>query len=93
MEEHSCVPNPITRDVIFLRGYCTHKGAPIPIPFNKEPTLEKKKQKQKTTSKSQKLQLKKDEQLANTTTLFRQSTRCALLKEVDEDKVAKYYES
>ena len=93
MEEHGCVPNPITRDVIFLGGHCTHKGAPIPIPFDEEPALEKKKRKRKTMSKSQKLRLKEDERLANATTPFHRSTRCALPKEVDEDEAAEYYES
>src|ERR1035437_3981438 len=97
MEEHSCIPNPITRDVIFLGGHCTYKGAPEPIPFKEEPALKtetkKRKRKQKRKSMSQKLCLKEAERLSEATTPFRRSTRYTLLKEVDEDEVAEYYES
>jgi hypothetical protein len=34
MEHHGCIPNPVTREVLFLGGFCTHKGAPKVIPFN-----------------------------------------------------------
>jgi hypothetical protein len=95
MEEHGCVPNPITRDVIFLGGHCTHKGASKPIPLEEEPALKKKtkKRKRKTMSKSQKLRLKEAERLSNATTPFHRSTRCTLPKEVDEDEAAEYYKS
>jgi hypothetical protein len=33
MEQHGCIPNPVTREVLFLGGFCTHKGAPEVIPF------------------------------------------------------------
>ena len=51
IEEHSYVPNPITRDVIFLKGHYTYKGAPKPISFNEEPALKTKTKKQKRRQK------------------------------------------
>jgi hypothetical protein len=33
MEQHGCIPNPVTREVLFLGGFCTHKGAPEVIPY------------------------------------------------------------
>jgi hypothetical protein len=52
MEEHSCIPNPIIRDVIFLGGYYTYKGAPKLIPFEEEPALKTKMKKWRTKRKS-----------------------------------------
>jgi hypothetical protein len=98
MEEHGCVPNPITRDVIFLGGHCTHKGAPEPIPFEEDPALETKaetkrrKQRQKKKSKSQRLRLKEANRLSNAPTPLRRSIRCTLPREVDEDEAAEYYD-
>ena len=34
MEQHGCIPNPVTREVLFLGGFCTHEGAPEVIPYN-----------------------------------------------------------
>ena len=95
MEEHSCVLNPITRDVIFLKGHYTYKGALKPIPLKEEPALKKKtkKRKQKTILKSQRLCLKEAKRLSNAITPFYQSTQYTLPKEVDEDEAAKYYKS
>jgi hypothetical protein len=33
MAQHGCIPNPVTREVLFIGGFCTHKGAPEVIPF------------------------------------------------------------
>ena len=33
MEEHGCIPNPVTRELLFLGGHCRHTGAPPVIPI------------------------------------------------------------
>ena len=33
MTEHGCIPNPVTRDLLFLGGHCQHSGAPPVIPI------------------------------------------------------------
>jgi hypothetical protein len=106
MEQHGCIPNPVTREVLFLGGFCTHKGAPEAIPFNcrdmvkvlegpKRPIIPKSLKKRvnhRGLNKVQQRQRNERNRIA-TGTPFQRSIRCTLPAVVDEDEAREYYES
>jgi hypothetical protein len=98
MKEHGCIPNPVTEELIFLGGHCSHMGAPEVIPFEEDPALntdlESKKHKRRSMYKyNLKLRHQEEKRIKDAKTPFRRSTRCTLPEEVDEDEAAEYYES
>jgi len=108
MEQHGCIPNPVTREVLFLGGFCTHRGAPKVIPFEElvqergiqektsnylpEQSSPTKRRNHRGLSKAQ--QRRRDKKKRITTgTPFQRSIRCTLPAMVDEDEAREYYES
>jgi hypothetical protein len=100
MAKHGCVPNPITRELIFVGDHCKHEGAPPIVPWP-DLYLEKEEcapnpdpnpggaQKKKRKNPLRRLRnLKKQEQkrIQNGG-----SIRCCLPEVVDEDEAAEYY--
>jgi hypothetical protein len=98
MEQHGCIPNPVTREVLFLGGFCTHKGAPEVIPYIdlatevSEISKNQKRKNRRGLTKAQQRQRDEKNRIV-TGTPFQRSVRCTLPIVVEEDEAREYYEN
>jgi hypothetical protein len=108
MEQHGCIPNPVTREVLFLGGFCTHRGAPKVIPFEElvqergiqektsnylpEQSSPTKRRNRRGLTKAQQRQRDEKNRIV-TGTPFQRSVRCTLPTVVEEDEAREYYEN
>jgi hypothetical protein len=87
MEQHGCILNPVTREVLFLGGFCTHEGAPEVIPYD-DSTIEEtskcsttspkgKRKNRRGLTKAQQRQRDEKNRIV-TSTPFQRSVRCTL---------------